>query len=354
MTALLGQRPSRLRLVASLGVVSSAVALVAWLPRHSGSSWREVGQVVADVPVPILAALGALWMAGLVASSVALAACLPGLPVRRALTLSLTGSAVANVLPLGGAAGVGTNYALVRSWGYRAGAFATFTVVTNLVDVATKVAVVGAAGGLVLATGHDALPGTLAATALAVAAVVLLGAALLLRRSTATGVGRRVDAAAARAGRLLRRPLRPRLEVRLPRLAGTSVVLLRRAWVRIVAGSTTYAVLQALLLAACFRACGLQAGVAMIAAAYATDRLLTLLPVTPGGVGLVETVLSATVLAWGAPAGPAVAGVLLYRALTYAAEVPVGGALLLGWLLSKAPRSRSFGVRQKPAVDPVA
>ena len=46
-----------------------------------------------------------LWVAGLVAHTMTLTAALPGLTHRRALLLSLTGSAVANVLPLGGAAG---------------------------------------------------------------------------------------------------------------------------------------------------------------------------------------------------------------------------------------------------------
>ena len=144
------------------------------------------------------------------------------------------------------------------------------------------------------------------------------------------------------------------LDVGLTLLAASSVGLLRRAWARVVAGNAAYAVLQAVLLAACFRVCGLHAGVAMVAAIFATDRLLTLLPVTPGGVGLVETVLSAAVIAWGVPAAPAVAGVLLYRALTYAAEVPVGGALLLGWLLARTSRTRWPAARRRPAAEPLS
>ena len=341
--------PSGLRILASFGVAVGAVALLAWLPGHSGSSWTLVGQVVADVPAALLAALCALWFAGLVANSLALAACLPGLPMRRALTLSLTGSAVANVLPLGGAAGVGVNYAVVRSWGYNSSDFATYTVVTNLVDVATKVVVLAVAGAVVLAAGPGALPGPLGPAALGVAVALLLGAASLLCPPVGTAVGRQVDAIAARVGRLVRRPLQPRLEARLPLLAASSVEVLRRAWVRVLAGSTAYALLQAALLAACFRVCGLPASVPLVAGAFATDRLLTLLPLTPGGVGLVEAVLCGTVLAWGAPAGPAVASVLLYRALTYAAEVPVGGAVLLGWLIARASRSRLLDARRESA-----
>ncbi|MEZ5191932.1 MAG: hypothetical protein R2734_05130 [Nocardioides sp.] len=49
-------------------------------------------------------------------STPSLRAALPGLSMRRALTLSLTGSAVANVLPVGGAAGIVLNHRMTRSW----------------------------------------------------------------------------------------------------------------------------------------------------------------------------------------------------------------------------------------------
>ncbi|SEP62466.1 lysylphosphatidylglycerol synthase domain-containing protein [Microlunatus flavus] len=347
-------RRSPLRLLASVGVAGVAVALVAWVPGQSGSSWSGVAQVVREVSAPDLAALAVLWLAGLVASATGLAACLPGLLVRRALALSLAGSAVANVLPLGGAAGIGTNYAMVRSWGHGRAAFATYTVVTNLFDVVSKVVVVAVAAVLVLLAGQAVLPGALATTALGVAGAVLLGALLLLRTSVATAVGGAVDTAAARLGRVVRRPLRTDLRHRLPQLGASCVTLLRRAWPRVVAAGTAYALLQAVLLAACQRVCGLHPGLALVAALFATDRLLTLVPVTPGGVGVVETALSAVVLAGGLPAAPGLAAVLLYRALTVAAEVPVGGAVLLGWGLR---RSWGRGVRDlapEPAAEGAA
>ena len=65
-----------------------------------------------------LVALVALWALGLLSHTVTLTAALPTLTHRRALTLSLTGSAVANVLPLGGAAGIALNYRMTRHWGF--------------------------------------------------------------------------------------------------------------------------------------------------------------------------------------------------------------------------------------------
>jgi uncharacterized membrane protein YbhN (UPF0104 family) len=62
----------------------------------------------------------------------------------------------------------------------------------------------------------------------------------------------------------------------------------------------------------------------------------------------------ATLVALGAPAGPAVAGVILYRSFTYLAEIPVGGLLIAGWSLRRqgqaggaAPSTLRVGGRRR-------
>jgi hypothetical protein len=69
---------------------------------------------------------------------VVLAASLPGLTNRRALTLNLSGSAVSNVLPLGGVAGTVLNLGMVRGWGHSDLDFARFVVVSRACDVVAK------------------------------------------------------------------------------------------------------------------------------------------------------------------------------------------------------------------------
>jgi len=93
------------RVVTSVLSGLATAALVVLLPRAVGATWSEVGAVLGRVSAGAVVALAVVWIAGLWAHSFVLAASLPGLTKRRGLTLSLTGSAVANVLPLGGAAG---------------------------------------------------------------------------------------------------------------------------------------------------------------------------------------------------------------------------------------------------------
>ena len=58
--------------------------------------------------------LAGIWLGGLGIYSLVLSAALPGLGVRRSLLLNLSGSAVANVLPLGGAVATALNWRMVR------------------------------------------------------------------------------------------------------------------------------------------------------------------------------------------------------------------------------------------------
>ena len=82
--------------------------------------------------------LAAIWLGGLGIYSLVLSAALPGLGVRRSLLLNLSGSAVANVLPLGGAVATALNWRMVRTWGHSDGSFVAFTLLTNALDVLTK------------------------------------------------------------------------------------------------------------------------------------------------------------------------------------------------------------------------
>jgi uncharacterized membrane protein YbhN (UPF0104 family) len=119
--------------------------------------------------------------------------------------------------------------------------------------------------------------------------------------------------------------------------AGTAV---RRGWRAMAIGGFGYPTLQAVLLWLCLQAVGAHAGLAAVLLTYAVERLLTLVPLTPGGVGVVETGASAVLIGFGVDPGAAVAGFLLFRMFSYLAEIPLGGAVALWWLLSGTRRDR--------------
>jgi uncharacterized protein (TIRG00374 family) len=63
--------------------------------------------------------------------------------------------------------------------------------------------------------------------------------------------------------------------------------------------------------------------------AYAVANVLGLLPITPGGVGVVEGVLIPSLVAAGVPAHLALVGVLGWRLVNYWLPIPVAALLWL-------------------------
>lgn len=128
----------RLRFVGSWLLALGLVAV--GIPHVVDVSWHGVLPVLRSLHWPAVLGLVVLWFLGLVVHSSVLTAAAPTLTHRRALALNLTGSAVANVVPLGGAAGIELNRRMMRAWGIDTRRFAGYTFLTNLVDVGSKLA----------------------------------------------------------------------------------------------------------------------------------------------------------------------------------------------------------------------
>jgi uncharacterized protein (TIRG00374 family) len=107
-----------------------------------------------------------------------------------------------------------------------------------------------------------------------------------------------------------------------------TVVLVRRHWAGLTLWMVGYKVGQGVLQLLCARAVGIDLNWVEIFAVYSLGELLTTIPITPSGVGLVEAGSAGLLKAFGAPADAAVAAVLLYRAFTYLFEIPLG---VVGW-----------------------
>ncbi len=319
-----------------LAVGGAAVALlVVAVPAVSGLAWRPVVAAVRAVPVHDLALLGAVWASGLLLHTVTLTAALPRLTHRRALALSLTGSAVANVLPLGGAAGVALNYRMVRSWGFGQRDFATYTLVTNVWDVLMKLCLPAIAVTFLLMSGEVVAGPIVTATVVATSVLALLSLSLL----TALLSHRLTEALGAVADRATTHVLRcggssrdPRIEQRLLLLREQCASVVQRGWARLTGGIVGYTATLAVLLWGCMHVSGAGLPLAVVFAGFAFERVLTLAGLTPGGAGVVEVGLAGLLLLLGGDPLGVVAGTVLYRAFTFGLEIPVGGVGLAGWL----------------------
>jgi uncharacterized protein (TIRG00374 family) len=105
------------------------------------------------------------------------------------------------------------------------------------------------------------------------------------------------------------------------------IVLLRRRWhlLTLVTYGGTLSVFLVMLFS--LRACGVPAAQVSLVEAFAAwslARLLGSIPITPGGIGVVELGLTGALLGFGGANAGVVAAVLLYRFLTMAPTVIVG------------------------------
>jgi len=77
-------------------------------------------------------------------------------------------------------------------------------------------------------------------------------------------------------------------------------------------------------LLACIRATGVKPNPSLVLLAYAVAGLLALIPITPGGLGIVEAGLSALLILAGVPGVDAVVATLAYRIISYWLPILVG------------------------------
>jgi uncharacterized membrane protein YbhN (UPF0104 family) len=196
---------------------------------------------------------------------------------------------------------------------------------------------------LLALTGPVTLPlitSALLGTAILVASVILVSLAISSDKG-AHAVGDGLERIASFFLRLLGRA--PRLDwgQGIANFRHHAMVAFRNRWHGILAtGLLSHFSLYLVLLMALRHVGVSQAEVGWIEVlgAFAFVRLLSALPLTPGGLGVVELGLTAALVFAGGARAQVVAAVLVFRALTYFVQIPLGLATYLYWRHGKAWR----------------
>jgi uncharacterized membrane protein YbhN (UPF0104 family) len=339
-------RSSRRALQVALSATVLLVLLAVVLPKVTGASWQSALHAISLVSPWQLVGLTALWLIGLWAYSFVLAASLPGLTKGQGFVLNLVGSGVSNLVPFGGAVGVGVTWAMARQYGFSHRSIGLFTAVTGVWNILARLALpVAGLAGLLFVGAHVSGPVLLAAgVGAGVCALVIVLIAVALVSDRASGrVIRGVTTAGAGMARLVRRPAPQGLELELATQRENAVSLLRAHRGGLVLGMLAYLVLQGVLMWACLAVVGSDLGIAEVTAGYACGRMLTIVVLTPGGTGFAETGAAAVLIALGGDPAVTVAGVLLFSFFTYVCEIP-GGAIAYAW--HQAMRHRRHEARE--------
>ena len=354
MTALVRQpatarsRPRHGRKIVRTAVsVALVVATFGFALPHL-ASYRSVWATIEAMTWAQVLLLAIATAGSMATSWIAICAVLPSVRLRQAAVVNLGSTAVANTLPAGGALAMGVSWAMLSSWGVSAADYALYTLVSGIWNVFARLSL-PAAATLVLVTAGRPDAGLIAGAAVGLALLAALagGFGLLLRsESVALRADRGLQRAVAIGCRLARRPPPSHAAGSLLGFRERAAALLTaRGW-RITAATAASQLALWLVLLACLRGTGLsQAQVSWQTslAAFAFVRLLTVLPVTPGGLGITELGLVG-VLAAGADhrvTVQVIAAVLLYRALTYLLPIPLGAGAGLAWQHAPALIHRS-------------
>jgi uncharacterized protein (TIRG00374 family) len=304
------------------------------LPRVA--DYGEVWRVVQDLSPRDVAVLAGTAVLNVVTFAPPWMAALPGLSFFHALVMSQAATAASSVMPGGDAIGMALSYSMLRRWGFRVEQVAVSTAATAVWNTIANVGFAVVAVGLLALGGQSDKLLTTAALIGGVALVVGLVAFVVALQDERNA--RRVGALAQRlTNRLLavlrRSPVMGWAD-RLALFRGEAIGLLRRRWHVLTVATLAGHLAMFLVLMAAVRAVGITADQLTVTEAFASwslIRIITTIPITPGGLGIVELGLTGALVSFGAGQVEAVAAVLLYRVLTFIPPVAVGGVCLLFW-----------------------
>jgi putative heme transporter len=283
-------------------------------------------------------------------------AALPGLGIGKAAVLTQTTTSVANTLPAGGAVAIGLTYAMLDSWGFTGTSVALYVGVTGIWNIFTKL------GLPMLALVFLALSGHLTPTYIlaAVLGIVVLGVAVglftLLFRSEAFAIriGNALGRFVSWFRRLLHKPPVTTWGDGAARFRRDTIALVEHRWFRLSWTTVLSQVALFIVLLMSLRHMGISeqdVSTAEAFAVFAFSRLLSAVPITPGAVGVIDLGYIGGLTAFdNVEKAQIVAAVLLFRALTYGIQIPIGGFTYIIWRVKSDWRRAADAAAQRERV----
>jgi uncharacterized protein (TIRG00374 family) len=301
----------------------------------------------------LLSSLNPMWFVLMAALETASFACMWGLiaiPLRSRRwfligTSQIVGYAVGLVMPGGNPVGIATQIYLLVNGGFKSARASTAVLAAGFINIATLFALPVLAVPAIMS--GVAVSSQLAyATWLALGAFVVLAVALLtmlLADRPIKSIGRWIQAL---RNLVVRKPppltgLPERLSAERSQVRGA----LEARWGRALVASTCNWLFDYLVLLAALFAVGARTNPAVVLLVYVATVWLAILPVTPGGIGLVEAGLLGMLVLGGIPGPQAALATLTYRLFSYIAPI-MTGLPVYWWYRSRV--SPGQGIRIPP------
>jgi putative heme transporter len=353
-----GWRNPRVKRALQLAVSVVLVGGIFWFVLGQFSDLSSVWDAMQTLTWREIAVLVILTAWNLVTYWIVVVLATPGLTMPQAAVLTQTTTAVSNALPAGGAIGVGLTYSMLSSWGFSKSRSTLSVLVTgiwnNFVKLGTPVVALA-----VLAIQGESGAGSMLAALVGLAglvAAIVIFALVLRGEPFARKLGLVSQRIATRLRSLFRKGPATGWDLAVVKFRSRVLGLVRHRWLGLTAATiVSHLSLYAVLLAA-LRTMGVseqEVGWAQVLAAFAFARLATAIPLTPGGVGVVELALIGGITAAGGARAPVVASVLVFRLLTYVLPIVLGGLTYLYWRANHSWRDSAPPMPESLAPAPV-
>ncbi|HEY7420846.1 MAG TPA: lysylphosphatidylglycerol synthase transmembrane domain-containing protein [Gaiellaceae bacterium] len=320
-----GSRRAVLRF--ALGIALAAAVFVEIVPRIA--SYGDVAHRLGTVSGPWIVALAAASVLDIATTALPWQAVLPQLSFVAALAFTQASTALTTLLPGGAPLGMALSFGFLRRLRVDRG-HAGFAVAVTGIWSQVMILIYPLVGAiLVFATGNLSSSTAAIAGASAACGALIVGLAVAALRSP--GAARRLGDAAARIGarfaRLFHRAPPDWSGDALVNLRAERLVLLRRRWGWLTAATlanqlTAYLVFEFSLRAVGVSVASVPPSEAFLA--WAIGRVISSLPLTPGGIGVVELGMIGTLVGFGASNAHVVAAVLLYRGVIVLPTLVIG------------------------------
>lgn len=338
-----GDAPSQGKKFTAKRVLSGVIslAIVVWVFAVAIPKFASYGAMFEELKTVAFTGIALLILATLlnvVAYSSLWSASLPGLKLTQAVVMTQASAGVNNALPAGGPISMGLIWAMLRSWGFSTTRIVQATTVSGIGNALVKLAIpVLAVILLAFDRSVDKRVLGLAALGLGILAVLIVILILVVRSdSFARRIGRGLQRFVSALLKLFRKGPIEGWDDKASEVRADTVDLLTSRWKQISLASIASQLAFFVVLLVSLRVLGVSShdvGFAEAFSAFAIVRLVTTIPITPGGVGITQLGLVG-MLAAGTPEGtePEIAAaVMVYTALTYLITFPLGVICYLVW-----------------------
>ena len=349
-----------IQVLVSVAIV--AAVFVYAIPKFA--DYSKVWAAISNMSIGQLLVLVGVTVLNIVTYWPQMVAAMPGLTLGQAAVNNQSSTTVANTVPGGGFIANGIAFTMYRSWGFTNSAIGLSLLLSAIWNSFVKLSFP------IIAVVFLVFMGSRTATLLipalfglaALIGVVLLFALTLWKKVFARSIGRGLGRAATAVRRLFRKAPAQGWDEAAVRFRKQTIRVVSKRWPALTASTVVSHVALFSVLLLSLRFAGVTASEvswAQVFGVFAFGRLLTALPLTPGGLGVVEfAYIAGLVLAGRDHAtvplpefkAQVAAGVLMFRALTYGAQIPLGAITYVIWQRKKSWRKPVPAHEPEPAL----